>query len=297
MKNITVITSSRNRKEFLQENINHVAKINSLKEHLIIDFDSREKIRKSDYKNKKVKILNVINEPEWSITRSYNVGIQFSNTEYIMKIDADVLIDYEKFNKINYEKYDILYFMENDWDPGNFISKASLLKDINGFNEFIKQRFDDNDMLKRIKNKGYNIEKVPGLIKEKINHSDELRHETTTSYFKNKANNEHAYAVVKAHNNCGAYVSSLNIWEKNSKLIYKQYDHLDIEIMHPRYYEELKTFFKLKLKFIFLKTFFTIFYKNSERLLISILKRAFPLIFFLTPSKITEKIIGVKISS
>ena len=79
-----------------------------------------------------------------------------------MKIDANVLIDYEKFNKINYEKYNILYFMENDWDPGNCKSKASFLNEINCFKEYIKSCFDDNDMLKGNKNIGYNIKKYLG---------------------------------------------------------------------------------------------------------------------------------------
>ena len=136
MSKITVITSSRNREEFLNQNIEHVSKVNLLKEHLIIDFDSTNKIDKSKYENDKVKILNVVDEPEWSITRSYNVGIQFSSTEYTMKIDADILIDYDKFNTINFVEYDILYFIENEWDPGSFIAKTSLLKDVNGFQDF-----------------------------------------------------------------------------------------------------------------------------------------------------------------
>tara|TARA_Y100000996_G_scaffold317535_1_gene253681 strand:+ start:206 stop:1099 length:894 start_codon:yes stop_codon:yes gene_type:complete len=297
MSKITVITSSRNREEFLNENIEHVSKVNSLKEHLIIDFDSTNKIDKSNYKNEKVKILNVVNEPEWSITRSYNVGIQFSNTEYTMKIDADILIDYSKFNTIDFEQYDILYFIENEWDPGSFIAKTSLLKEVNGFNEFIKSRFDDHDLLKRIKEKGYNVGKMPGLVKEKKHHSDELRHSSIDNYFKKKSNQRFSYAVVKAHNNGGAYVSSLNLWGVNNKLNYKKLENGDIKIMHPKYYEMINFYSKLKLKFIYLKTFFTIFYSNKNSVFFAVLKRILPLILWLSPLKINEKIIGVKISS
>tara|TARA_Y100000741_G_scaffold258379_1_gene199319 strand:+ start:193 stop:1086 length:894 start_codon:yes stop_codon:yes gene_type:complete len=297
MSKITVITSSRNREEFLNENIEHVSKVNSLKEHLIIDFDSTNKIDKSNYKNEKVKILNVVNEPEWSITRSYNVGIQFSNTEYTMKIDADILIDYSKFNAIDFEQYDILYFIENEWDPGSFIAKTSLLKEVNGFNEFIKSRFDDHDLLKRIKEKGYNVGKMPGLVKEKKHHSDELRHSSIDNYFKKKSNQRFSYAVVKAHNNGGAYVSSLNLWGVNNKLNYKKLENGDIKIMHPKYYEMINFYSKLKLKFIYLKTFFTIFYSNKNNVFFAVLKRILPLILWLSPLKINEKIIGVKISS
>jgi len=297
MSKITVITSSRDREEFLEDNIDHISKINSLKEQIIIDFDSFKKIQKSKYKNTKVKILNVVQEPEWSITRSYNVGINFAKTEYIMKVDADILIDYEKFNKINFENYDILYFMENDWDPGNFICKASLLKDVNGFNEYIKSRFDDNDMLKRIENKGYKVDKVSGLIKEKKSHSDELRHKTTNNYFKNKSNDIYSYAVVKAHNDAGAYISSLNIWGKKNKLDYQQLSNLDIKILHPKYYERVNVYFKLKLKFIYLRTFFTIFYKDRNSIVFSIIKRLLPILMIFIPKLIIQTLIGVKPSS
>ena len=151
MNKITVITSSRNREGFLEDNINHVSKIKSLKEHLIIDFSSEKKIDQSQYKDTKTKILNVIDEDEWSITRSYNVGIYFSESEYTMKIDADILIDALKFSKLDFQNYDILYFQDNEWDPGNFIAKTSVLKEMHGFNEFIKSRFDDNDLLHRLK--------------------------------------------------------------------------------------------------------------------------------------------------
>ena len=294
---ITVITSSRNREEFLQENIEYVSKINSLKEHLIIDFDSTKKIDKLNYKNEKVKILSVVNEPEWSITRSYNVGIQFSTTEYTMKIDADILIDYSKFNAIDFEQYDILYFIENEWDPGSFIAKTSLLKDVNGFNEFIKSRFDDHDLLKRIKKGGYKIGKIPGLVKEKKQHSDELRHSSINNYFKKKSNERFSYAVVKAHNDGGAYVSSLNLWGAHYNLNYKKLENGDIKITHPKYYEKLNFYSKSKLKFIYLKTFFTIFYSNKNSVFFAVLKRILPLILWLLPLKVNEKTIGVKISS
>lgn len=297
MSKITVITSSRNREEFLSENIEYVSKVNSLKEHLIIDFDSTNKIDNTKYKNEKIKVLNVVNEPEWSITRSYNVGIQFSTTEYTMKIDADILIDYSKFNTIDFEQYDILYFIENEWDPGSFIAKTSLLKEVNGFNEFIKSRFDDHDLLKRIKEKGYNVGKIPGLVKEKKHHSDELRHSSIDNYFKKKSNHRFSYAVVKAHNNGGAYISSLNLWGVNNKLNYKKLENGDIKIMHPKYYEMINYYSKLKLKFIYLKTFFTIFYSNKNSVFFAVLKRILPLILWLSPLKVNEKIIGVKISS
>ncbi len=297
MNKITVITSCRNREEFLNENIEYVSKVNLLNEHLIIDFDSIDKLDKANYKNKKVKILNVVNEPEWSITRSYNVGIQFSTSEYTMKIDADILIDYNRFNTINFEQYDILYFIENEWDPGSFIAKTSLLKEVNGFNEFIKSRFDDHDLLKRIKEKGYNIGKVEGLIKEKKHHSNELRHSSTDNYFKRKSKERFSYAVVKAHNNGGAYVSSLNLWGKNNKLYYKKLENRDIKITHPRYYNKINFYSKLKLKFIYLKTFFTIFYSNKNNIYFALIKRTLPVVLWTLPNKVNEKVIGVKISS
>ena len=67
--------------------------------------------------------------------------------------------------------------------------------------------------------------------------------------------------------------------------------------MHPKYYEMINFYSKLKLKFIYLKTFFTIFYSNKNNVFFAVLKRILPLILWLSPLKINEKIIGVKISS
>ena len=297
MNKITVITSSRNREDFLYENIKQVTKIKSLKEHLIIDFSSKKKIDQSKYDNYKTKILNIVDEDEWSITRSYNVGIYFSESEYTMKIDADILIDYAKFNKLDFQNYDILYFQDNEWDPGNFIAKTSVLKEMHGFNEFIKSRFDDNDLLHRLKKGKYTIGKAPGIIKEKIHHSDELRHSSSDNYFKKKSPEGYAYAIVKSHNNSGAYISSLNLWRKNSKLNYEKFNSGEIKITHPKYYEKLKLSSNLKLKFIYLKTFFRIYYKNKDNYFYAILKRLLPVALWMIPLKINEKIIGVKISS
>ena len=297
MNKITVITSSRNREDFLEDNINHVSKIKSLKEHLIIDFSSEKKIDQSQYKGTKTKILNIIDEDEWSITRSYNVGIYFSESEYTMKIDADILIDALKFSKLDFQNYDILYFQDNEWDPGNFIAKTSVLKEINGYNEFIKSRFDDNDLLYRLKKGNYTIGKASGIIKDKIDHSDELRHSSSDNYFKKKSPELYSYAVVKSHNNSGAYISSLNLWSKNYKLNYQILKKSEIKINHCKYYEKIKFSSNLKLKFIYLKTFFTIYYKIEENYFYAILKRLLPIALWVMPLKINEKIIGVKISS
>ncbi len=297
MNSITVITSCKNRENFLKNNIEEISKINLLKEHLIIDFDSINKIKKENYKYDKLKILNVINEPKWSISRSYNTGIYFSTTEYTMKVDADVIIDSIQFNKINLEKYDILYLIENERDRGTFIAKTKILRKVNGFNEFIKSRFDDNDLLKRLQQEGFKVGEQKGLIKEKTEHPNEIRYSSNDNYFKSKSNEKFSYGIVKAHNDVGAYISSLNLWNSNNKLAYEKLNDNLIKINHSDYYEKLDSLRKFKLKYIFINTFFKIFYSDKNNLYFSILKRFIPIVMLLLPSKINNNIIGVDVGS
>ena len=167
MKNITVITSSRNRNNEAYNCINFVKNIPNLYEHILIDFSSTIPID-SNKSDDVTKIIRVDNEKEWSITRSYNLGIYLSTTEYTLKLDVDTELELKKFNKLKFSGFDIIYFQNNQNDLGNFIAKTNVLKSVNGFNEFISNRFDDHDLHKRIKDKGYNILKLDDIIVKKV---------------------------------------------------------------------------------------------------------------------------------
>ena len=79
------------------------------------------------------------------------------DTDFTFKLDADVEIDFDFFNDMDYEEYDHILFTNNNNDSGNFLVKTNLLKDVNGFNEYILRGYNDHDLLNRIKYKNVNI--------------------------------------------------------------------------------------------------------------------------------------------
>ena len=228
----------------------------------MIDFSSTIPID-SNKSDDVTKIIRVDNEKEWSITRSYNLGIYLSTTEYTLKLDVDTELELKKFNKLKFSGFDIIYFQNNQNDLGNFIAKTNVLKSVNGFNEFISNRFDDHDLHKRIKDKGYNILKLDDIIVKK-SHSNEKRVTTIENKLAKKSPNKYFYSVVKATNDAGAYISKLNLWNNQTKTRYKKLVNGNYQIEHPVFHNKLKTINSIMMKRIFLKTFFNVFYVNEN---------------------------------
>ena len=242
MRYITVITSCRNRERDVVNCVNSIKKLSSLKEHIVIDFSSNLPLQINP--NERLKVIRVRDEKEWSITRSYNVGIYFCKTDYILKLDADTELNIENFLKINYKDYDIVYFQKNENDLGNFIAKKKVLTSVNGFNEYITNRFDDHDLHDRIKDANKNILIKDGLIHKK-NHSDEDRVSTKKNAFKNFSPEKYSYAVVKATNDAGAYVSSCSLWDNSCNKSYKINKDNSVTINHKSYHKNINFFKKI----------------------------------------------------
>ena len=75
MKNITALTSSMNRSEYLENTIENCLKINNLKSHIVIDYSSKTPVEKSvDINHPNLKIYRIDNQEAWSISRAYNAG-------------------------------------------------------------------------------------------------------------------------------------------------------------------------------------------------------------------------------
>ena len=169
--NITVVTCTKDRHDQLKQTMYNCNKINGFYKHLIIDWNSDTPLVLNNNENKDRVIYNVKNENRWWLTRAYNTGFQLVETEYILKLDADVIINFEKFNNLDFEKYDLIVLNDTPNDPGNFLIKKELLDKINGFNEYMWEwGWSDHDLILRAKNKlknnkyldtfGY-IDKIP----------------------------------------------------------------------------------------------------------------------------------------
>lgn len=291
MKNITALTVSMNRTEDLMSCIEACQNIDNLLKHVIIDFSSDIPI---NINNDKVEVFRVENEHSWWITRAYNVGFEFIKTEYLLKIDADVVIDAKYFNKLQYTEYDHILFTNNNNDAGNFLVKNKIIKDVNGFNEYIYRGYDDHDLFSRIKMKSneMNLLKVKNKIIKK-EHGDEKRIRSDKSYFLVK-NADYHYGLVKAANNYGGLIATRNLWD-SSKI--RRYDikNSTVQIKHTFSHKDFTNRDFLKSKKVFLDTFFRIYFRRKSSLNSKLLKRVLPLFLLFTPMNLIKTLFGFEI--
>ena len=105
----------------MKKNLNmswrNIVNLDHVLEHFIIDWSSNKTIQLENTKNSRVIVKN--NEKYYWASRAYNFGVNFVQTDYVLKLDTDTLIDSDKFNKLNYHKYDLIIFYKEKHDPGN----------------------------------------------------------------------------------------------------------------------------------------------------------------------------------
>lgn len=281
--NITVLTCTKDRHDQLKQTMYNCNKINGFYKHLIIDWNSDTSLVLNSNENKDRVIYNVKNENRWWLTRAYNTGFHLVETEYVLKLDADVIINYEKFNNLDFEKYDLIVLNDTPNDPGNFLIKKELLDKINGFNEYMWEwGWSDHDLILRAKNKLKNNKYLDtfGYI-DKIPHDNKSRSIVKkNALYKN--NDLFFYALIKAYNNTNAFLSKKNLWTKENKLSYS-IEEGRILVNHFYNIKELNFKIKIFYKYEFLKSFFSI-YKSKNR----IQKRIFKYLFFIFPTKLLD---------
>lgn len=155
-RDITIIVACMNREKKLKTAMrswNH----KRIKEIIIIDWSSDIPIKT---KYKKARIIRVNGEQNWRLTWAYNFALTFVKTSYVLKLDCDIILHKDFFNK-HPIKDGIFY--SGEWSEGRdrneehlhgqlFISKKDL-EDVSGYNEFITTYgWDDSDLYQRLIN-------------------------------------------------------------------------------------------------------------------------------------------------
>jgi cellulose synthase/poly-beta-1,6-N-acetylglucosamine synthase-like glycosyltransferase len=92
-----VLTACKNREKNLNMSRKNIVNIDNVIEHLIIDWSSNKTIQLENTKNSRVIVKD--NEKYYRASRAYNFGVNFVQTDYVLKLDTDTLIDPDKFNK------------------------------------------------------------------------------------------------------------------------------------------------------------------------------------------------------
>ena len=284
MKNITVLTACRNRENNLNLMRKNVLELDNVSEHLIIDWSSDRKITLE--KQSKARIIVKENEKNWWLSRAYNFGFNFVETEYILKLDTESVMDSKLFNKLNYKDYDLIIFYKQEYNPGNFLVSKKLLDNVNGFNEYIfGWGWDDHDLINRITKKSNNTKvlKIYGYISE-TSDLDKDRVEVRHLNSKFNKDRKYFYAIKKSFNSANSYISNLDVW-KNQLLNYE-----DNDIKHFYSIKQLSNYIKLRHKFYFFKSFFMVLFPHRK-----IYRRIMPFFYSLFSEKRIYKLIGVNI--
>ena len=287
-KKITVLTTCKDRESNLNKMRKNITKLNHISEHIIIDWSSSELISIENEIN--TRIISKSNEEFYWASRAYNFGVNYVNTDYVLKLDAETLIDYKKFNEIDYLSYDLIILYKQRYDPGNFLISKHLFEKVNGFNEFLfGWGWEDHDLINRLKMVVHKskILETDNLI-DKIEHKDSDRVQIGNFKLESKYNDKikYSYAVKKGFNQTNSYISNLNIWKNQSR----EYTLSDNKIHHFYTIKNLNMILRYKHKFYFFKTLFMVL--NPSR---KIYRRFAPIIYSLCSESRIYNLFGINI--
>lgn len=103
----------------------------------------------------KIKIFRVDGFDKWVLTWAFNLGFSLAKGDYILKLDADIIVDenfLEKNPLIENVYYRGAWIKNKPHLTGQFLCKKSILEEIGYYNEIITSYgYDDIDLYNRIK--------------------------------------------------------------------------------------------------------------------------------------------------
>jgi glycosyltransferase involved in cell wall biosynthesis len=161
-------------------------------EHIVIDFGSVVPIKRSDLPEDQRIRLHRIENPygKWWLTHAFNVGFSLSNSDFILKLDADVLLTQrfadELLIKLSESQAHLICsrLTFQDWSlpselfttNGLFLCKRSSLEAIKGFNPYIRGwGWDEIDLYCRFFMAGFPIVRLSSNDVVVIEHGDDQR--------------------------------------------------------------------------------------------------------------------------
>jgi hypothetical protein len=251
---LTVVTCSMDREIYLAKQVSATKNLKNLHKHLIINWSSANELNPELLEvNPKVEIVNVKNEDSWWLSRAYNFGFSLVETSYLMKLDADTIIDELKFNSISFNDFDHIVFSQENQGYGNFLIKKTLLEEVNGFNEFIwGWGYDDIDLYKRLidlPNYNHNKSFFDGTMINVLDHENLDR-------FKNSQKNinkdfKFIENLASAHSAVNKYTSENTSWDNSFPVSYKNVNKNNFYIRHFYSPKDLDFVTRLKRKHIF----------------------------------------------
>lgn len=162
---VSIVNCCRNRTENLLKALPTWLAHQTVREIIIVDWTSDESVRQSlnenGFKDKRIKVVRVDNEPRWILSYAFNLGFRLAKHELILKVDADITLKPDFFDK---NPLMAGTFIAGDWTKaekgqehinGFFYLRSKDLLKIKGFNEYITTYgWDDDDIYSRLGTSG-----------------------------------------------------------------------------------------------------------------------------------------------
>lgn len=183
MSNITLVTTCKNRLQYLKSTLPTWVKANPA-EIVVVDYGCPENTGDWVQQNHPgVKVIRCLDDPGFLLPRARNLGAAAVKTDWIMFIDADIKIKPDLIVWVK-EHLDPRYFyraspQNGRRDPSSFgtvICTRKAYQKVGGYDEvFSGWGGEDTDLYKQLGRHGFLNAEYPFIYLDPINHSDAER--------------------------------------------------------------------------------------------------------------------------
>lgn len=156
-------------------------------EHLIVDWSSSPAVQRDQLPDDpRLRLVRVEREALWWLTRAYNHGFALARCPWILKVDADQILERDFFAELRPAAADLQLTalpldFETPWREadatGLFCIDAALLRRLGGFNpHLVGWGYDDLDLYQRAFSlPGVRLARLPITGRRSLPHSDQAR--------------------------------------------------------------------------------------------------------------------------
>ena len=175
---LSIVTVCMNRRQHLLATATQVAAWPHHGEHLIVDWSSREPLRRQELPaDPRLRLLRVEGEERWSPSRAYNFALRQARGAWLMRMDADCWPT-DKLDPTALQGWGPLWVGSGgEGRFGQFLMARELLEAVGGFNEAMRGwGFEDKDLRARLEiQQGWPLGALPVEAIGVIEHSNEER--------------------------------------------------------------------------------------------------------------------------
>jgi hypothetical protein len=159
MNNVTLVTSVMNRTKIAIEALDNWKKEAKVDKIIVLDWSSSIPFSKV-YSDSGVRIIRVVGETNWSLSKAFNFAMTFVETPNVIKMDIDYRLKEELFSHI-FNQDNSFWTPNNEFRKKNIgiagfiaVAKNDFLR-INGYDErFFGWGWDDDDLYRRLVSNG-----------------------------------------------------------------------------------------------------------------------------------------------